>query len=125
MLNYAQHEIRNILESAARTTAQTMAAPIVNIGGWRGIRILFNAPTQTTSASNTVTVYAWDENGNKFSLGATPAITAQGSTVLTIYPGLPTATTTINNVLSRLFSVDVAVGNANSMTYSMEIEMLP
>ena len=125
MLNYAQAELRNVLPLAARTTSQIMTPASVNLGGWRGIRLKIHVPTQTTSASNVFTVYEQDEAGTKYTLGASAAITGQGDTMVTIYPGLSTAATTINNVLGRLFSVDVVAGNANPMTYALSIELLP
>lgn len=125
MLNYSAHESRNIVPLATLSASQIMTDAIKNIGGWRGIRIKVFVPTQTTSASNAVTVYDQDEDGNKFVLNAFAAITGQGSYIYTIYPGLPTAAITINNVLGRLFSVDVVSGNANPMKYSVQIDLIP
>jgi hypothetical protein len=115
---------RTLYASAARTTAQT-GSPINNPYG-RGLRVHTNVTADPAAASITVTVQGYDATaGDWYDLLASAAINAVGKRTLLIYPGATTAANLVANLPAPpVFRVNVAVADADSMTYSIGCEIL-
>lgn len=107
-----------ILPSAARTIA-TDSADFTNFN-WRGAIFVIDITAGTTPLL-TFTVQGKDPvSGKYFTQLQSLALAAVGTTILYVYPGV----TATNNLaatapLATTFRMDVAVGNANSITYSV------
>lgn len=108
-----------LLASASRTTLQT-GATSTNEGA-NGIVVMINI-TAFTSGSITVSIKGIDVlSGNTYTILASAALAATGFTVLKVYPGLPiSANASANDVLPRKYRIDVAVGDATPITYSVK-----
>lgn len=108
-----------VLASAARTAA-TNSADIVTYNA-RFLRVVVNVTAVTGSASLTFTVKAKDVlSGVYTTILASAAVIATGTTELLIGPGLLAAANAVANApLPRTFRVEVAVGTADSATYSI------
>jgi hypothetical protein len=115
------------LAGAARTTAQN--SPDANIKAGSGLRglLLFVNVTAGTFGSITVTIQGKDPiTGTYYNVLVSAAIVATGFTVLRVYPGLVAAANlTASDVLPDTIRVTVAVGNANSITYSVTGQFVP
>jgi len=109
-----------VLASAART-ALINSSDIVNYN-WRGAVIYINI-TAFTAGSITVTIKGKDEVGGGYStILASAALAAVALTPLTIYPGVTVAAnSSASTVLPRLWRAEVAVGSADSITYSISV----
>ena len=107
-----------LLASAARTTA-TDSADFTNYN-WRGAIFVIDI-TAGTTPSLTFTVQGKDPvSGKYFTQLQTAALAAVATTVIYVYPGsTPANNVTANAPLATTFRMDVAVGNANSITYSV------
>lgn len=122
----AQNPVITILPSAARTTSQDSGNLDNKVNG-RGVRVVVDVTATPGSApSLVVTVQGRDPlSGKVYTLLASAAITAVGTTVLTVYPGLTAAANvTANNVLPAVWKVIVTAGNSNAATYSVGAEIL-
>lgn len=112
-----------LLASAARTTTQ-VGANQTCLGG-KGVRLVLNVTSASGSGGLVVRVNGVDPtSGVTYQLNASPtAVTAIGTTVYDLYPGIGAAaggiTQTTSQVLPRTFRVDVTVGDATSYTYSL------
>lgn len=118
-----------LLASAVRTTAQaqTGATPFPRNFSARGIKVILDITVNAgTSATLTVTISGVDPaSGKKYTLLASAGITAVGTTVYTVYPGLTAVNNvTATNVLPGTYAVDVAVGSADPATYSVGVQLL-
>ena len=109
-----------VLASAARTIA-TNSADITNVN-YRGAHIWVNV-TAYTAGSITVTIQGKDEvSGTYYTLLVSPAIVATGLTVLKVYPGITAAANaSASDIMPRLWRASVAVGSADSVTYSVGV----
>lgn len=107
------------LASAARTTA--INSPDLINGSARGVRVYINVTADPATASLTFTIKDKDPiSGTYHTILASAAITGVGLTVLTVYPGMTTAANVaVSEPLPRTWRVEVTVGNADSMTYSV------
>lgn len=108
-----------LLASAARTAA-TQSPDQTNFNG-RGVHVLVNMSVFGGAGSITPTIQGKDPiSGTYYTILAGPAISANGLTVLKVYPGLTTlATAVANDILVRTWRVSVAVADATSHTYSV------
>lgn len=94
----------------------------------RGIKVVLNVTAVTgTTPSATVTIQGVDAAGITFTQLVSAAVTATGTTVLTMYPGLPnTANVMANDVLPKAFNIVLTItGTTPSFTYSLSYELLP
>ena len=113
------------LASAARTTAQN--GDQVETTGFAGLRAVIDITTFSGTGSLTVTVQGLDPVSGKFyTLLASAALAATGTTDLVVYPGCVAVANRVANVpLPRDVRVIVAVGDASSQTYSVGLQLLP
>lgn len=106
------------LASAARTTA-TQSSDLTNYNG-KGLHLVIDI-TAFTAGSITVTIQGKDAlSGKYYTILASAALAAVATTVLRVHPGLTAAGNLVaNDVIPRTWRVDVAVGSADSITYSI------
>jgi len=108
-----------ILPSAARTAASVLSSDITN-PQWRGGHFIVNISAYT-SGSYVVTVQGKDPvSSNYYDILVGSAITATGTTVLKVYPGIATiAGGAASDTLPRVFRVKVAASATPVATYSI------
>jgi hypothetical protein len=116
------HEI-TALVSAARTAA-TDTADLTNYNS-RGIVIAVDI-TAWAAGSLTITVQEKSTlSGIYNTILTSAALGAVGTTFLTIYPGVTVAANVaVSAPLPRIFKVHVAVGGAQSITYSIDCNFI-
>ena len=98
----------------AAASAGTNGADQINSVG-RGVKVVVNITAITgTTPTFTVTIQGKDSaSGAYFTLLASAALNATGTTVLTVYPGLTAAANvTVNDVLPRTWRVITAIGGS-------------
>jgi len=113
-----------VLASAARTTLQT-GSDITNTNH-RGIVVVLDVTLDPAAASITVTIQGKDtESSSYYTLLAGAAVAATGTTAYTVYPGcIAVANSVANLPVPRIFRVNVAVADADSMTYSIGASLI-
>ena len=112
--------------SAARTATPTKIV-FGNYQGARGAVVVINTSAAGTSPSTTFTLQGYDPLSNTYwTLLASAAVTAVGTTVLKVYPGLTASANAVaSDVLPSSFAVDATHGNATSHTYSVGVHLIP
>lgn len=112
---------KNLLPSAARTTATTTADQINDVG--RGVVVVVNVTSLTDAGAVgvTFTIQGKSASGVYSDILSSAAVTATGTTRLVVYPGI-TATNNVSasTVLPRTWRVKAAVADASSLTYSVD-----
>ena len=113
-----------MLASAARTAVVT-SEDITN-SGYKGCHIIIDVTADPASASITPTIQGLDSvSGKYYTLLAGNAISAVGTTVLRIYPGLvASANVTVNDIVPNKFRVSMAVADTDSITYSVAVSLV-
>lgn len=110
-----------ILASAARTTTQTSDDYVVPYS--HSLRLVINVTSITSTPSMTVTIAGKTPLGVYFSVLVSSAITATGTTVLKIGPGIgQVANAAAADELPQTWRVTVTAADADSATYSVEAE---
>ncbi len=114
-----------VLASAARTAA-TQSADLPNPGA-RGVIVVIDVTVSAATPSLTFTIQGKSSLGaDYYTILAAAAITGVGVTVLRVYPGLTAiGNLTASDVLPKVWRVDVAVGDADSVTYSVNAIYIP
>lgn len=122
---YSVPTAKTLLPSAARTTAQT-GDDQINLGH-RGLHCVIDITAVAGSPSLTFTLQGKDRvSGKYYTLLASAALTGTGTTVLRVYPDLTAAANlVVNDVLPECWRLIVAVGTADSVTYSVGVSLLP
>lgn len=116
----AYHNERiKVLPSAART-ASVNSDDQENIEG-RGVKLVVDVTAVTATPSITVTIQGKDHvSGKYYDILESAAITATGTTVLTVFPGIAaTANEAASDVLPRDWRVEVTHADTDSITYSI------
>jgi hypothetical protein len=108
-----------VYASAARTatpTANELAAGLAH-----GLHLVIDVTAVTSTPSVVPTIDGYDALSDKwYNLLTGVAITATGTTRLTLYPGVATiANASASDVLPARFRVVMTHGNANSITYTV------
>ena len=113
-----------MLASAARTTATT--SELITNSDYRGCHIIIDVTVEVDTATITPTIQGYDSvSGKYYTLLVGSAITAVGTTVLRIYPGLTASANVIaNDILPNKFRVSMAVADTDSMTYSVSASLV-
>lgn len=108
-----------VFASAARTATPTDAN--VTIGSKGGFFVI-NVSAVTATPSVTFAVNGVDPASNaEFNIITSAAITATGTTVLRVYPGLTvSANVTVSDILPAGINVSATHGDADSITYSVQ-----
>lgn len=117
------HE-RTVLTSAART-ASVDSADLVNYNARGGVFVI-DVTALAATPSLVFTIQGKSSLGSDYyTILASAAIIATGVTVLRVYPGMTvSATLAVSDVLPRIFRVSVAAGNADSITYSISVNLI-
>jgi len=113
-----------VLASAARTAA--INSDDLPSYGHRGLHLVVDV-TAYTAGSITLTIQGKDSvSAVYYTLLASAALAATGTTVLKIYPGIPViANGVANDVMPDTWRVSVAVGGSQSITYSVAAYLVP
>lgn len=109
-----------VVPSASYTATQT--GPDIENRNYRGIKVVVNVTVNTGGlGSITVTIQGKDKTGLVYyTILASAAITAVGTSVLTVYPSLPAvANVSANDVLPDELRVVATANNANPISYSV------
>lgn len=113
-----------LLASAARVASADSSDQLNEWG--RGGHIVIDVSAIADTPSIVVTVQGKDAlSGNYYDILVSNAITATGTTVLKIYPGIGAiANAAASDVLPPIFRVSVAHGDGDSITYSISAQMI-
>jgi hypothetical protein len=116
--------------SAARTTALSDLVSRENTAGMKGLLVFLVVTAASGTGGLTMQVRALPpgaQSGGPVAAAASAAVIGTGTTALCLYPAV-TATsapyTTVNTILPPRFSINVAVGDASSYTYSLAAFLL-
>lgn len=113
-----------LLASAARV-ADVNTADQVNHGA-RGVHVIIDVTLDPASASFTPTIQGKDPlSGKYYDLLVGNAITATGTTVLKIYPGIVAlANAAANDILPRDWRVKLVHVDGDTITYSVGVQLV-
>lgn len=109
-----------IYASAARTATPTAVTKRVDRA--KGIMLLVDVTAIASTPSVVVTIDGILSDGSAYTILTSAAITATGRTALRIYPGITAATNVaVSDVVPQSVRVTATHGNANSITYVMDL----
>ncbi|MFI9817578.1 hypothetical protein [Saccharothrix variisporea] len=110
-----------VLPSAARTASPDTYEFDASRARANGLHLIIDVTAITATPSVTVTVQGVDRvSGKTYTILQSAAITATGTTVLKIGPGLTAAANLVaNDLLPPVFRIVAAHGDADSATYSI------
>ena len=116
---YAVNQDTNILLNGVGQTVSQNTFDLTNPNS-RGMKLFVNMVAVGTG-SVTVTIQGKDPvSGNYYTILASAAITVNGFTTYTVYPGAPiTANVSVNDVLPRVWRVLATANNANPANYTV------
>ncbi len=108
-----------ILASAARTSSVS-SSDFTNFNA-KGIKVVIDVTADPAAASVTFDIEGKDPiSGNYYSLLTSAAVTAVGTTVLTVFPGIAeTANLKASDILPRTYRVTATHADGDSITYSV------
>lgn len=115
-----RNEVRNdVLVSVART-ATVNSADQINADG-RGVHVIIDVTVDPAAASVTPTIQGRDPlSGVYYDILVGNAITAVGTTILKVYPGIgAVANGAASDVLPRTWRVRMVHADDDSITYSV------
>ncbi len=114
---------KTLYSNLARTTLQTGETQNDTGHPRLGGLFFFNATAIGAAPSVTPTIQGQDPvSGIWYDILVGAAKTAIGLTVLKVYPGItPSANVAVSDLLPPIWRVNMAVGNADSMTYSFAV----
>lgn len=113
-----------VVALAARTTAQDWF--IDNEDG-RGLIVVINVTAQGAAPSVVFSIQGYDPASDTvYTLLTSAAVVAPGQTVLQVSPDVvAVANTRANSILPEQIIIHAAVGNADSLTYSIGAVLAP
>lgn len=112
----------SVFTSAART-ATSSSEDFINYG--RGLVLVLSVTAVTATPSVVFTVEG-KVNGLYYTILTSAAITATGTTVWKIYPGLTAAANTVvSDVVPMFWRVTATHGDADSITFSLSASVIP
>jgi hypothetical protein len=114
-----------LLASTARTASVDTADQLNR--GHRGLVLVIDATASAATPSVVFTIQGKDRaSGKYYTILVSAAVTGTGTTALRVYPGLTAATNvTANDVLPECWRLNVVAGDADSLTYSVGVSLLP
>lgn len=113
-----------IYASAARTATPT--AVTRRVDRYRGCVVLIDVTAITSTPSVTPKIEGVMSSGAVYPLLTGAAITATGQVALNVCPGITAASNVAAaDVLPQNIKVTLTHGNANSMTYSVDLVLIP
>lgn len=115
---------RTIHDSKARTATPDTVDQANSTG--RGLHLVIDVTAVTGTPSVVFTIQGKDPvSGKVWTLLASAAITAAGTTVLKVYPGLTAAANAAaNDILPPTWNVKAVHGNGDSITYSVTAHLV-
>lgn len=115
---------RTIYSSAART-ADPKVEDIPN-ASYRGLHLVIDVTAVSATPSVVFTIKGKDPvSGQVWTILASAAITATGTTVLRVYPGLTAAANAVaSDVLPPVWQVTAVHADADSITYSVTAHLV-
>ena len=113
-----------IYESAARTADPT-TKDLPN-AGCRGLHLIIDVTAVTATPSVVFTIKGKDPvSGKVWTILASAAIVATGTTILKVYPGRTAAANLVaSDVLPPTWQVTAVHGDADSISYSVTAQMV-
>jgi len=122
---YSVPTATTLLPSAARTASVT-GDDQINLGH-RGLHLVIDVTAAADTPSVVFTIQGKDRaSGKYYTILASAAITATGTTVLRVYPDLTAAANlVVNDVLPECWRVIATAADADSLTYSVGVSLLP
>ena len=120
------NSVIQVLDSAVRTTAQTVNLENPNA---RGVLVVLDVTLDAASAVLTLTIRGRDVVSGKFvDLLVAATVAAVGTTAYIVYPGVAAAAEGITKVvgypLPLDWNIEIAVADADAMTYSVSAHLL-
>lgn len=111
--------------SEART-ATGNSGDLINSGNKRGAHVVIDVTASAATPSVVFKVQGKDQlSGKYYDLITSAAITGTGTTVLKVYPGLtPIADTVVSDCIPKRFRVLATHADADSITYSVGVNLL-
>ena len=108
-----------VFPSAARTTA--VASMDIRNDEGTGLIVVIDATAKGTAPAVTFTIQGKNPvSGKYYNILASTAVSTVSTIVLRVHPELTAATNSIaKDMLPAVWRVDVTVGNADSLTYSV------
>lgn len=118
--------IRTLYASEARTATPT-ATTELSRRGERGGHFVIKVTAITASPSVTPTIEGYDTTSDSwYSILVGAAITATGTTVLKVYPGIAVqANATASDILPQTWRLTLTHGDADSITYTASANLVP
>ena len=116
-------QYKEVAASAART-ATWNSGDIDIPDDCQGCRVVIDITAQGAAPATTFTIQAKDPSSGKYyTLLASAALTAVGTTVLKVYPGaVAVANLVANDVISNVIRILASHANGDSHTYSVALE---
>jgi len=113
-----------VMASAARTATEN-SDDQGNVTG-RGVHVAINVTAVTATPSVTFTIQGKDTvNGAYYDILTSAAITATGTTYLSVYPGITAAANvSASDILPRVWRVRAVHADADSITYSVAANLV-
>lgn len=116
--------MQQILAAAARTAAVTGDDLNIEDDTARGAHVIIKVST-ASGFTITPTIQGKTAFGDYYDILVGAGITASGTTVLKVYPGLtPSANAVANDVLPDVWRVNIAVADATSVSYSVAANLM-
>jgi hypothetical protein len=115
---------KTVLASAERTATSTTTVDTV---GWAGMYVYVDVTVDGAAASIVCNVDGYDSVADEaYTLLDSAAIAAVGFTVLKIWPGVTAAANTAaNEYLPDRIQINMVHADADAITYSVDVLLLP
>ncbi len=116
-------ELKTVLPSAARTTAQSV--DILNEGGRKYLHLIIDVTAITATPVLTVTIRGKDPvSGKYYDLLVATTITAVSTRVLKVGPAMAAVANLVaDDVVPRSWTVEIAVADTDSATYTVVAQL--
>lgn len=117
---------RTLYASAARTATPT-AVTQTNYRAERGGHFVIKVTAVTATPSVTPTIEGYDATSDSwYTILTGAAITATGTTVLKVYPGIAVqANATASDILPQTWRLTMTHGDSDSITYTASANLVP